>query len=244
MTRTTRRLAVAGLAVLLLAGCGDAAAQPGAAAVVGDQTIDIDELRGFVDRGLADPQAQEQFPDRAEYQRQVLNRMVRAELLEVAAAENDVTVTQGDVDAQIADFAQQAGGREQLDQQAAANGISPEDIPSFAREVVLETELGDVVTEDAEVPDEQLEQIYQQNIGQFEQVRSRHILVEDEETAKAALARVQADPESFPEVAAELSTDTSNKDTGGDLGVQGRGTFVPQFDEAVFTKPLNEPFLV
>lgn len=244
MTRTTRRLAVAGVAVLLLAGCGDDAARPGAAAVVGDERIETDDLRELVDRGLADPQAQQQFPDRADYQRQVLNRVVRAELLEAAAEEEGITVTQGEVDEQIADFAEQSGGREQLDQQAAANGISPQDLPAFAREIVLETELGDAVTEDAEVPEEQLQAIYEQNIGQFEKARSRHILVADEATAQAALARVQADPESFGDVAAELSTDTSNKDAGGDLGLQGRGQFVPQFDEAVFTRPLNEPFVV
>jgi len=244
VTRTTRRLAVAVVAVLLLAGCGDGPVRAGAAAVVGDERIEVERLREFVDRGLADPQAKEQFPDRADYQRQVLNRMVRAQLLERAAEENGVSVTQGEVDEQLADFAEQSGGREQLELQAAANGIAPEDLPGFAREIVLETELGDAVTEGAEVPEEQLEQIYEQNIGQFQQVRSRHILVEDEATARAALARVQADPESFPEVAAELSTDTSNKDDGGDLGLQGRGTFVPQFDEAVFTEPLNEPFVV
>jgi foldase protein PrsA len=243
--RTSRLLAVAGLAVLLLAGCGDSPTRAGSAAVVGDERITTEQLQEIVDRGLADPEAEQQFgADRADYQRQVLNRLVRALLLEEAAAETGVEVTQGDVDEQLAEFADQAGGREELEQQAAAGGISAEDLPRFAREVVLELELGDELTSDIEVPQEQLESVFEQGRSQFEQVRSRHILVEDEAQARDLLAQVQADPDRFAELAAEFSADTSNAEQGGELGLQGRGTFVTEFDDAVFSEPLNEPFLV
>jgi parvulin-like peptidyl-prolyl isomerase len=244
VTRTTR-LAAAGLAALLLAGCGGGPTRAGAAATVGDERIRTDDLQAVVDRGLANPEAEQQFGgDRAEFQRLVLNRMVRAELLEAAAEQEGVEVTQGDVDARIEDFAQQAGGREALEEQAAAGGISATDLPVFAREIALEEELGDALTEGEQVPQEQLEAAYQQNIGQFQTVRARHILVEDEATARAVLAEVQADPSRFPAVAAERSTDTGSAEQGGDLGEQGRGTFVPEFDSAVFTQPLNTPFVV
>jgi foldase protein PrsA len=243
--RTSRRLAAAGLAVLLLAGCGDSPARAGSAAVVGDERITTEELQEIVERGLSDPQAEQQFgSDRADYQRQVLNRLVRAKLLEEAAREEGVTVTQGDVDEQLAQFAEQAGGREELERQASAGGISSEDLPRFAREVVLELELGDELTGDLDVPQAQLEAAYEQNRAQYEQVRSRHILVGDEAQARDLLAQVQTDPSAFPDLAAAFSTDTSNADDGGELGLQPRGTFVPEFDEAVFTEPVNEPFVV
>jgi foldase protein PrsA len=245
VTRTVRPLAAAGLAVLLLAGCGDSPTRAGSAAVVGDERITTEELQEVVDRGLSDPEAEQQFgADRADYQRQVLNRMVRALLLEEAAEQEGVEVTQGDVDEQLGEFAEQAGGREELERQASAGGISPTDLPRFAREVVLEITLGDELTADLDVPDEQIEAIYQQAIGQYEQARSRHILVEEEAEANEILAEVQADPSRFAPLAAERSTDTSNAEDGGDLGFQGRGTFVPEFDEAVFTQPENEPFVV
>ena len=235
MTRTTSRLAAAGFAVLLLAGCGGGESRAGAAATVGEENIATSDLESFIERGLSNPQAEQQFgSDRAEYQRQVLNRLVRAELLEQAAQDEDLEVTQGDVDAQLAEFAEQAGGREQLEEQAAAGGINAQDLPSFAREIVLEMQLGDSLTEDVEIPAEQIQALYDENAGQFDQVGTRHILVAEEAQARDLLAQVQADPARFPELATQFSTDTGSAQNGGDLGLAGRGQFVPPFEEAAF----------
>lgn len=245
MTARTSRWLAAAAAVVLLAGCGGGSTRAGAAATVGDQRIAADELEQLVSRGLEDPAAQEELgANRAEYQRQVLNRMVRAKLFEEAARENGVEVTAGDVDARLAEFAEQAGGREELEQQAAAAGIAPQDLDRFVREVSLEIALGDALTEDVDVPDEQLAQLYQQNLAQFDQVRTRHILVEDEAQARDLLAQVQADPSRFAALAAEFSIDEGNADAGGDLGLAGRGQFVPPFEEAVFGAKPGEVVLV
>ena len=236
MTRTPRRLALAsGLAVLLLSGCGDSAAAPGRAASVGAVSISTSDLEGLVERGLSDPAAEEQFgADRAGFQSQALSRLIRAELLEQAAEAEDVTVSEGAVDDQIAQFAEEAGGREELDAQAAQNGVAPEDLEDFVRAIALEQALREKVVEDEEVSDEQIEELYQQNIAEYDLTRSRHILVEDEAVARQALADVEADRSRFEALAAELSIDDSNKDQGGDLGLAPRGQFVPEFEEAIF----------
>lgn len=235
--RPSRRLAVvAGFAVLALTGCGDATLRAGSAAVVGGEAIDTDALRGLVERGLFDPQAAQQFGvDRDAYQRQVLARLINSEVLEEAARRTGVVVTQGEVDAQLARFAEQAGGREALEAQAAQSGISPTDLPDFVRDIVLEQKLGDKLTQDVTVPTAELQELYDQNLAEYDQVRSRHILVEDEEQARDLLAQVRDDPARFAPLAAEFSTDTSNKDSGGDLGFVGKGAFVPEFEELLFS---------
>ncbi len=72
-----------------------------------------------------------------------------------------------------------------------------------------------------------------------EQAHARHILVETEEEAQAAIERLEAG-EDFADVAAELSQDTFSGAQGGDLGFVPKGRFVEAVDEAVFSLPLGE----
>ncbi len=76
-----------------------------------------------------------------------------------------------------------------------------------------------------------------------EEVRARHILVEKEDEAKAALARVRKGEE-FAKVAAELSKDPGSGKEGGDLGYFSQDRMVPQFAAMAFQlKPgdVSEP---
>jgi foldase protein PrsA len=235
--RTSRRLAAAaGLGVVLLSGCGNGSqVRAGAAALVGDQRISDSDLAARVDRGLADPAAAQQLgADRVGYQRQVLSRMVNADLLEAAARDKGVVVTEGQVDARIAQFATQAGGQAQLQQQAAQGGIAAADLRQVIRGVVLQEALGDAVTADLPAPDASLRAAYQANLAQYDRVRTSHILVAGEALARRLLAEVKADPSTFAAKAKQFSTDTGSKDNGGDLGFVGRGELVKEYEDAAF----------
>ncbi|MBI5879509.1 MAG: peptidylprolyl isomerase [Chloroflexi bacterium] len=71
-----------------------------------------------------------------------------------------------------------------------------------------------------------------------EQIHLRHLLVDSQEKADAAMARLKAG-EVFTDVAKDVSIDTGSKDQGGDLGWAPRGTYVTAFEDAAFA--LTQP---
>jgi peptidyl-prolyl cis-trans isomerase C len=66
-----------------------------------------------------------------------------------------------------------------------------------------------------------------------QEVRARHILVEKEDEAKAAVERLKKG-EDFAKLAGELSKDPGSGKEGGDLGWFEKDRMVPEFAEAAF----------
>lgn len=102
----------------------------------------------------------------------------------------------------------------------------------------------DQVRQQVTLSDADLQAFYQQNIAQYttpEQLAASHILfrLEDKEEdavrkqAEEVLKRARGG-EDFAALAKEFSEDDSNNMTGGSLGEFGRGTMVPEFEQAAF----------
>jgi foldase protein PrsA len=230
-------LAGAGLAGLVaLSACGPVV--PGAAAIVGSERITTSTLHDFVNRALSDPQAQQRFAassaQRADFERQELGRLVLHRLFRDAVRQEHITITQGDVDAELNTLAKQAGGEKAFVASAAAQGVDKKDLGLYAYDIIATDKLGDKLVADIQVPQAALDAAYQQNIDQYDQVHVAHILVQTKALADQILADVQADPSRFAALARQYSIDTASKDSGGDLGFAGRGAYVKPFSDAVF----------
>lgn len=222
------------LAGLLLAGC--AGTGVGVAARVGTARIATSELAGRVGRGYANPTYAQSHP-KDEFQRQWLNRMIEGRLVAVAAQRLGVSITEEQVDAQLAKFYDSAGGREQFEQQVASQGgIAPSDLRDATRELVLRDAVADKLVADVEVTDAQLEAAYRQALPQLDTAHIAHILVKDAKTAAKVAAEAKAPGADFVALAKKYSLDPNTNSEGGDLGTVGNGDrkFEASFEKAIF----------
>ncbi|WP_243296300.1 peptidylprolyl isomerase [Bacillus litorisediminis] len=89
----------------------------------------------------------------------------------------------------------------------------------------------------SQVSDEDLEKYYNEEWAPPRNVR--HILVEDEATAKEVKQKLEEGGD-FAELAKEYSTDPGSKEKGGELGEVSKGQMVPEFEEAAFNLKVNE----
>ena len=237
MSRTRQLVALVAVSAAV-AACGPARA--GAAATIGNDRISVDDLHSLTTRALADPAAEQKFSDKAAFQRRELNQLIEHKLLLEAAKKLGVTLSPGDVDARLKQYADQLGGMDQLTKSAAQDGVAPKDLRTAVSDLVLSDLLADKLTADANVDPEALKAAYQANIDQYDQVRSAHILVADEKTAQSILAKVKANPSSFAALAAQYSTDSGSKANGGELGFAGRSKLVKPFADAIFNGKVGD----
>jgi parvulin-like peptidyl-prolyl isomerase len=234
---------------VVLAACNATPSASTVAATVNGQDILITELEERLEALRANPQAAQQLADDpdgsvlADAQGQLLTDLIRFRLLETAASEDlDYEVTDADVDEQRDLVVEELGGQEAFDQFIAEQGLSEEEVNTQLRQLALQSGIGEALAEENQVTDEDVEAYYDQNAeAEFgPSATVRHILVEDEATATSVLERLEAG-EDFADLAQELSIDTASAQVGGDLGDVIRGATVPEFEEAVFSAPLDTP---
>lgn len=93
----------------------------------------------------------------------------------------------------------------------------------------------------AKMTGDRLQEAYDAYAKAFERVdeaKASHILVEEEQTAKDIIARLD-DGESFEDLAKELSLDATAQN-GGELGFFAKAEVVPEFAEAAFSLKKGE----
>ncbi|HHX26902.1 MAG TPA: hypothetical protein GX721_09575, partial [Firmicutes bacterium] len=149
------------------------------------------------------------------------------------------TVIDEDVQSELDRPADQFGSTAGLEQVLSQYGMSLDDLRGQIKSTLL---LEGIAAKDVTVEEEELKTYYEENKDRYtepEQVKARHILVEDEETAKSILKKLESG-EDFAEIAKEKSSDSGSKDKGGDLGFFERGVMDASFEEAAFNLGIGE----
>jgi parvulin-like peptidyl-prolyl isomerase len=167
-----------------------------------------------------DPSSPEGQEKLAQARTQILNWMIEQVLIEQAAAELGILVSDEDVDAELAHTIESGGGEDAFQTWLDQNGLTPEEAWREIRAGLI----GMAVTEQviATVPD------------RGEQVHARHILVDTQEEAERLLAQLEAG-EDFSALARTYSQDENTREQGGDLGFFPRGVLMaPEVEEAAF----------
>ncbi|MEO4054572.1 peptidylprolyl isomerase [Solibacillus sp. CAU 1738] len=143
--------------------------------------------------------------------------------------EDKYDVSDKDVTAEFDALKEQYG--EQFDLILATNGLSEDALKANIRFNLLKEQ----AEKDVEVTDAEIKAYYDQA---SKELKARHILVEDEETAKKAIERIKAG-EDFATVAKEMSKDPGSASEGGELGWFTVGKMIPEFNDAAYALELN-----
>jgi peptidyl-prolyl cis-trans isomerase C len=196
---------------LVVAACGkggDGKTQGPAVLKINDKSFTTADVEKEIGQEVRrSPQQLGPFLATKDGQKQVLDRMVRRELLLQEAEKRKI----GD-QAEIAD-----------------------QVTNFRRELLIRTLLQEEIGTKIKVEDKEVQDYYTAHPEEFsgDKVRARHILVQTEDEAKQVLDRL-AKKESFEELARTLSKDTGTAAKGGDLDYFSREQMVPEFAKAAF----------
>ncbi|MDV6378393.1 peptidylprolyl isomerase [Sporosarcina sp. GW1-11] len=139
--------------------------------------------------------------------------------------EDKYKVDEKQVDAEFDKNKEQLG--ENFEAFLAQQGQTPD---SFKKMIRLNKLQEEALTDGIEVSDEELNKRIEESQTE---INARHILVEDEATAKEVKEKLDKG-EDFAKVAKEYSTDPGSKEEGGDLDWFAYGVMVPEFWSAAY----------
>lgn len=168
-----------------------------------------------------------------------LDNLITQELIAQEAKAASVTVTDADVDSEIALIKKSFGSEEEFTATLAQYNMTLE---SLKKDTKVNLTIRKILEPKTKVTDEEMKQFYDTNkesLGTPEQIQASHILVATKEEADAILAELKKGGD-FAAIAKEKSIDPGSKDKGGDLGFFAKGKMVPEFEQAAFALKINE----
>ncbi len=158
-----------------------------------------------------------------DFKQRLLDNMISQVLVEQAAEDKGVKVTDADVDAQIKQLKSGFEDQAKFDEALKSAGMTEETLRKQVREQLITQALIEKLADSGYKPTQsEIQAYFDTNKSQFQEqaaTRASHILfaAKDKATAQKVLAEVKAGGD-FAALAKKYSTDTATKAKGGDLG--------------------------
>ncbi|WP_044338789.1 peptidylprolyl isomerase [Rossellomorea aquimaris] len=168
-----------------------------------------------------------------------LDTMIAEKIVELESDEQEITVKDSEIDEELESIKASYGGEEAFNEALASSGTSLDSVKENIQSFLLTEKL---LKDRVSISDDQIKEYFETNKDSFaqnEQVEASHILVEDEKTAQEVKTKLD-DGGDFAELAKEYSTDTSNAESGGELGFFAKGEMVTEFDDKAFAMKKGE----
>ncbi|QUH19176.1 peptidylprolyl isomerase [Alkaliphilus sp. B6464] len=249
------KLTVLVVALLIMAivvtGCSKAPTLgDGEVAIVGSTRVSEEEYNRLLDYYLSIARAQYNLTDDMlntdegtgmtlldTLKANVLDIIVLTEVIATKAEENNVTVDEAELkELYEENHLKMMEEDEDYKKLIEENNLDETFIKDQMRKDLLGYKYKQFYLEKTEIADEAAKAFYDENSDIFhsEQVKAKHILLDDENTAKDIIKKLEAG-EDFAELAKEHSTDPTAKENGGELGYFQKGEMVPEFEAAAFS---------
>ncbi len=218
-------------------------------AKVGDEVITLKEFEDTLNSLSRFAQQEE---DEAAFRKQVLDQLIKTEILYVLAKQAKITVSDEEVQQEIENALKHAPSPEAFDQYLQSRGITREEFNESVRRKMVTQKFVEAKTKDLDVTEEEIAAEYNRakEAGQLDVADVAHILarVTDDTPESDANAKKKIESarerivkgEDFATVAKEISEDPGSAQDGGLYENVGRGVMVPEFDRLMFELPVGE----
>jgi foldase protein PrsA len=174
-----------------------------------------------------------------QYGATTVEQLIADKIVAAEAKKEKINITDEELNKEVDKLKESYGGEEVFNQVLASNNTTVDVLKEDLKNYLTMRKL---IEPQIEISDEELKTYFDENkdsLGEAEQVKASHILVEDEATANEIKQKL-ADGADFAELAKEYSTDENSKGNGGELGFFPKGTMVTEFEDVAFSLPINE----
>ena len=243
-------LALSLAALLIAAACGGSDSVPNdSVAVVAGEDIKRSDFDALLNQAKASYKAQKRdlpkagTPEYTTLKNQIVQFLVQRVQFEQKAEELGIEITDKQIEDRLAEIKKQYFDNDdkKLQDQLEQTNTTLDQVKRDIRAQMIQEQLFTKVTADIAVTAKEVRAYYEEHQDQYGEPESRkvrHILVDKKERADDLHAQLQAGA-NFAQLAKKFSKDPGSAAQGGELTV-AKGATVPEFDKLAFGLDKNE----